>query len=702
MDSARVLMLWVLALGGACTPPVPAPPSTTLEVDASAGTFSLTRGGIGLTGVRPRVLIDGAEQVPAAGPATVETADAEDALGVARETRLTYAAGAFAVTTTLRQLGNGVFTARVSVACAGACASPLPAVQGLALAGTATAPTEVGEPTSVLSHGYQSWSPTFLATVQRTSDDEASFENTGNNEQHLVSDAKVSWWVSFLSYPGAAVVSGALTSDQWKSRVVTYRRDGVQWRLSSGRNGDQLPLGPTRPEVSSETFFLGVFDTPQVGLTRYGDAVATLNPRPAEPFIPVGWNSWNTLFADVTEAKVLANASALAANVPGLTPNTVQIDDGWEKEWGDWTANAKFPSGMQGVASRLTAQGLNPGLWMAPLLVDSAASIASAHPDWFVRTAAGAYVSYGGFNGRIRYVLDSTNPAARDWLLTQLRNAIAQGYRYLKLDYLYAGACEGVRFDREATSLSAFRSLMKQVFREAQASGVYILACGAPVLPTAGVAHGIRTGEDIAASNTPYAFTWVKNAMRNVAFRFFVNRFLVSDPDTALIRGLPLNEQRLQLTASLLAGRLYGLGDDLEGLSASDSELLARASGLPWPSQGTEVSATEGFVPMDYLVKPQAASMNKLEILTDAESYQAPSIWRQTLADGGVLVALLNWSSDERTFSLSLADLNTPSATSATELWTDTVLKASGGKLEQLVPAHGAALLRIQPGHQKI
>ena len=689
-------MLWVLALGFACTPPVPAPPATKLEVDGAAGSFSLTRAGIGLTGVRPAVLVDGAEVVPADGPATVETSEVEDALGPAHETRLTWGAGAFTVTATLRQLGTGPLAAQVSVSCAGACPSPAPAVQGLALVGTATSPGEVGEPTAVLSHGYQSWSPTFLATVQRTTEPEASFENTGNNEQHLVSDAKVSWWVSSLSYPGAAVVTGALTSERWKSRVVTYRADAVRWRLSSGRNGDQLLLDAARPEVASETFFLGVFDTPQLGLLRYGDSVAALNPRPAEPFVPVGWNSWNTLFEDVTEQKVLANAAALFAHTPGLAPNTVQIDDGWEKNWGDWTANAKFPSGMGGVAARLTAQGLNPGMWMAPLLVDSAAPIATAHPDWFLRTPAGTTLVYGSPNGRWRYVLDTTHPAAREWLFTQLRTAIAQGYRYLKLDFLFAGAYEGVRYDRQATSLMAYRSLMKQVVDEAQASGVYILACGAPVLPTAGVAHGIRTGEDIAGSGVPFTFNWVKNAMRNVAFRFFVNRFLVSDPDTALVRGLPEAEQRLQLTASLIAGRLYGLGDDLEALSAADTQLLAKAAGFPWPSRDGQVSASEGFVPLDYGVKPQTVSMNKLELFANPAGYQVPSVWRLTLADGGVLVALFNWSDDPRDFSLSLAELNQPKARTATELWTDADLALANGRLEQSVGPHAAALVRFR------
>jgi hypothetical protein len=216
------------------------------------------------------------------------------------------------------------------------------------------------------------------------------------------------------------------------------------------------------------------------------------------------------------------------------------------------------------------------------------------------------------------------------------------------------------------------------------------------VLATAGVAHGLRTGEDIAGAGVPYTFNWVKNAMRNVAFRFFVNRFLVSDADTALVRGLPPGEQRLQLTASLMAGRLYGLGDDLPSLSTADTELLAKAASMPWPARDADVNASEGFVPLDYGVKPQTVAMNKLELFANPGGYHVPSVWRLTLADGGALVALLNWSDGERAFSLSLAELALPKAKAATELWTEGEVALTGGKLEQAVSPHSAALLRLR------
>ena len=277
-----------------------------------------------------------------------------------------------------------------------------------------------------------------------------------------------------------------------------------------------------------------------------------------------------------------------------------------------------------------------------------------------------------------------------------MRGAIAQGYRYLKLDFLYAGADEGVRFDRDVTSFEAYRSVMKQIAQEAgRPASTWWPAARRCCRPRAWLTASApaRTSPRRPRRSS---FAWVKNAARNVSYRFFVNRFLVSDPDTTLVRGLPENEQRLQLTATLLAGRLLGLGDDLEGLPASDADLLARASRLPMPAREADVSPGDGFVPTDYLGRVQPGSMSKLEILTQPDSYEVPSVWRLALSDGSELVALLNWSGDERSFPLSLSELGKSDSAKTTELWTDEAVPASGGKLERTVPAHSAALLRVR------
>lgn len=62
-------------------------------------------------------------------------------------------------------------------------------------------------------------------------------------------------------------------------------------------------------------------------------------------------------YENVTETQLAKDITDLA----GLPFDVVQIDDGWEQMVGDWTPNAKFPSGMRSLAGRITDAGFRAG-----------------------------------------------------------------------------------------------------------------------------------------------------------------------------------------------------------------------------------------------------------------------------------------------------------------------------------------------------
>ncbi len=355
------LALCVLAASPA---PVVPPPPLTLTV-AEDGTFSVAREGAGLTDLTASITVSGVE-VPL-GAATASHAAGDDALGHYAETRLERTQDATRLLLTLHAY-PGFVTARLSASCVGTCAGAR--VEGFTLAGHAL--TQVSEPTAVFAHGYSSWAPSYYASVQRSTAPSAGVETLGNNDNHLTTDARPSWWLSALVMrTDATVVSGALTADAWKTKVLTWRDDGVQVRLRSGGGGDSLPLGVTG--VDSELFFFTVREALNPALAAWANAVATLAPPPEAPFVPVGWNSWNTLFEGVTPDHVLANVAR--AQELGFALNDAQVDDGWELAWGDWNANAKFPAGMDGLATQLAARQLHAGVWLTPLLANDADTI---------------------------------------------------------------------------------------------------------------------------------------------------------------------------------------------------------------------------------------------------------------------------------------------------------------------------------------
>lgn len=669
--------LLLLACPGPANPPV-----TPMALDVAAdGTFSITRANEGLSGLRASVRVDGVDVVLSSGAGTPR--QASDALGAAEETELTSTSNGVRLTLTLRRFERLV-TARLVAACDGACNGKR--VEGFTFAGTLAASTSA---TATLVNGYSSWAPTYWAALQRDAPDEvAAF--TGNNQDAFSSDARVSWWVSALATKGPALAVGAVTAEAWKTRVLTYRADGVQVRVESGFGGDARPL--TADGVASETFLFTIDDSATAALRTWGESVARVSPPPEAPFRPVGWNSWNTLFDGITHDATLANADALTGL--GFDANNVQLDDGWEKGWGDWTANAKFPAGMDGLATALDAKGLHAGVWLAPFLVDDTAPLASQHPEWFLADMQGKRIERRDFfTGATQLTLDLARPEVRAWVVDELDRVMAQGYRYLKLDYLYAGAFEG-QHAGGLTSLMGLRLVLKDIAAKAKARGAYVVACGAPVLPSAGVVHALRTGNDIAARGQPYTFEWVKNVSRNVVARWFVGPFVANDPDTILVRGLPAGVARQQVTTSLLAGPLLGLGDDLTALTAAEDALLKKSATLPALARLT--NAGTGLEPLDAPEKPRGSALSQAEALLDAESYAVPSLWAARGTSEDTLVGVFNWTNAEASFAVDAAALSLSGSEAASELWQGLPVMFSDGAWRVTVPARDVAYLRLK------
>lgn len=69
-------------------------------------------------------------------------------------------------------------------------------------------------------------------------------------------------------------------------------------------------------------------------------------------------------------------------NTDTLPLQLFQIDDGYQRAWGDWlTLDAgKFPTkSMRDLVELIRAQGLRPGLWLAPVAVDKHSRIAAEY-----------------------------------------------------------------------------------------------------------------------------------------------------------------------------------------------------------------------------------------------------------------------------------------------------------------------------------
>jgi hypothetical protein len=379
---------------------------------------------------------------------------------------------------------------------------------------------------------------------------------------------------------------------------------------------------------------------------------------------PSGWLSWYHFGPWVSQDDIVANARTLAGDpFRGLGYRLVQIDDGWQEAYGEWRANQKFSDGLPTLCQRLGDLGQIAGLWLAPFLVSVAADLASEAPeDWFIRDPATGeraiderHRMFGPMN-----VLDASRPAVLAHLTGLFSELYDAGFRYFKIDFLYAGAYGGTRALR--AGLEAIR---------AGARDARIVASGTPLLPVVGVVDGCRIGPDTATpfydfetgSAKPTVFgDEVLRVTRCAAARHFLSPWFLLDADVALVGGnLTLEQGRQLVTVAALSGGPFLAGDDLDSLPPerlaliTNPEVLELAGGEP---------ATPDWEP---------------------DPVRAASHWRR-----GDVLAIFNWEDEQRSVAV-----RAPGALGARDLWAREEQDdfTDGALLD--IPAHGVRLFRL-------
>ncbi|MBK9927119.1 MAG: alpha-galactosidase [Anaerolineales bacterium] len=253
---------------------------------------------------------------------------------------------------------------------------------------------------------------------------------------------------------------------------------------------------------------------------------------------PRVWCSWYSLFKWINEP-ILTKALHELGDLPF---DVFQIDDGWQDNSGHWNAGKNFPLGMDAFADKIKATGRTAGIWLSPFIVTPNLNIFHDHSDWLLRDEHGNLVPAGLNWTGSTYALDITHPEVLDWLDTLIRKVVGWGYEYLKLDFLYAGAAIGKRY-KDIPREEAYRNAM-QVVREA-AGDAYILACGAPIIPSLGLCDGIRIGPDVSPYWLNRAMTvWLnnpndtstQNAIRTSIHRLWLKPLVNIDPDVMYFR----------------------------------------------------------------------------------------------------------------------------------------------------------------------
>ncbi len=551
-------------------------------------------------------------------------------------------------------------------------------------------------------HGWASWTPSsFIPANERSYVPSMIPRLLGGTSVH---NAFVPWGGKvglFWSESVGAIVTnrevlilgGVSLADQFVQVHVDLRHiQYPRFELQSQADGVLLEPGQT---MTSEWFYLEwVPNSNPDPFAQYAYAVARQMDLHPPATAPLGWCSWYMYFDKITEAEVIENVAQAALLQDEIPIQIIQLDQGFEAIWGDWLdRKTDFPHDLGWLARRIVGSGFTPGLWLAPFTVHPRSKLAREHPHWLLRTRHGLPMITGLISNFLARALDPTHPEVSQYLHDLITTVVKEwGYRYLKLDFLYAAALPGKYYDARFTRAQAYRRAIS-IIRQAAGKDTFLLGCGAPLGPSVGLFDAMRIGPDTAPSWWPvlYGMHWpvrnnpaapgLRNSLQNVVTRAWTHgRWWLNDPDAVMVRTerteLTLDEVRLQATLIGLSGGLVMLSDPIAQVTPERRAIF----NVLWPP------LVEGMDALDLLTKERP------------EWIVAPMVrtwgrWR--------LVALVNWGDEAQRILLpeTLLELEHARAYHLVDFWERRYQRLEVGRALPFLtlPAHGVVLLALRP-----
>jgi alpha-galactosidase len=392
-----------------------------------------------------------------------------------------------------------------------------------------------------------------------------------------------SFFNAALYCPGTSetLVVSYLDGTQFEPHIRGNRdATGIQIQASSVA-ASCLQVAPGQTVRSGEVVvFSGAnpFDT----LESYADLLAQVHHVRLNPIIN-GWCTWSNMYGDITEDRVMKNARVIAKELKPYGMEWVQIDDGYQRGFGDWEAQTgKLPKGMKDLATQITSLGLKPGIWLAPFAISKNTAVATDHPDWLAHRVDGTLQEIEpAHQAQAQYILDVSKPESREWLRSTLSTVANDwGYKFVKTDFsewtLLATECFA---DRTFTTAKAYYAA-NDAIRTGIGPGVHLLDCG-PAPEIIGLADSMRIELDRPVA--PDCSLWDQYAQHYnstgpaVAKRYYFHgRTWINDADHIRLNGLDLPQCEVAATITALSGGTMISGDQLYDLDSQRMQILKK------------------------------------------------------------------------------------------------------------------------------
>lgn len=519
------------------------------------GTFAFSLDGVPVhRGYSSAESVDGAKiDTRRAERLSSEVSDRADELGSARVVESVYAEGDLVLTQQIGLLETGELVVQVHLA---------------SRAGDVA--TRFLAPLS-LTYPHATARPVFLSLDQKMLRVPYDNDMWGRYESAVPDPGRESYDVTAIYDEEAleGLVIGALDFDVWKnairwvgngSRAVT----AYSGAASLGTHDTQPHRPVAGTSVSSARFVVFWADDLKRGMERYADLCVAL--RPAREWtgpVPFGWNSYSGLALRTSVDNWMEAGRFLEQELPEYRDDEGVVYVNLDGAFGLDLAKVR-----ESVAD-IHARGLKAGWYAAPC---------GGFPGWD-RPIAGTDLTTADIllrddHGDLLPVIDHsipfdvTHPAWEVHARTTIRDILALGFDYLKLDFLTHAGVEGAHHLAHYTGRMALNHAYEVMSDEIGKAGreIFVSLSIAPLFPYF-LGHARRASCDVFGryDDTRYVLN-----SQNFSWWTSGRLYAFNDPDhTPLFRSevdgrepSSENEARSRYLASVIAGTVMMLSDD--------------------------------------------------------------------------------------------------------------------------------------------
>lgn len=271
-----------------------------------------------------------------------------------------------------------------------------------------------------------------------------------------------------------------------------------------------------------------VYFTPDSTVGEFFDSYQNLIPKSNFPMPKLkGWNTWDYYLDRVKYEDIFENVEALKNSPFKDGIDYIVIDDGWQIGWGTWRENEKFSCGLKSVADKIIEAGFIPGIWMAPVRVETKDEVFKNYQDWFIKNEKGELLK----DGENVVYMDPTFPEAEKYILDNYKYQYDCGFRLFKIDYI--SFLLKVKTFYNGKSAYVVISEFIDKIKKYTGDDVVILGCSLPLECGADIAPSMRIGVDIHNH-----FSHVSWIAQSLAWSWMYNlKSTRIDPDFLVVRG---------------------------------------------------------------------------------------------------------------------------------------------------------------------